>query len=257
LLNLALNARDAMPEGGELTITVSERDLDTYVARLVEVPAGKYVQIDVSDSGTGIEPELLQRVFEPFFTTKPFGSGSGLGLSMVYGFVRQSGGNIRVVSTPGKGTSVRFVLPRSYAPDLAAAQAERVTAPTHISQGPVLLVEDEPDVRKIIRLQLTALGHVVIEAENGVEALPLLENIDDISLLVSDTIMPGGVGGRELAARARTLRPKLPILLITGYASTEEDEQSLSADIPVLRKPFDQAVLAAALNELDPPEETC
>lgn len=255
LLNLALNARDAMPEGGELTITVSERDLDAYVARLVEVPAGKYVQIDVSDSGTGIEPELLQRVFEPFFTTKPFGSGSGLGLSMVYGFVRQSGGNIRVVSTPGKGTNVRFVLPRSAPADLAAETSERIQTSAPISQGPVLLVEDEPEVRKIIRLQLTALGHAVIEAENGVEALSLLENIEDISLLVSDTIMPGGVGGRELAARARVLRPKLPILLITGYASTEEDEQRLSVDIPVLRKPFDQAVLAAALNELDPPEE--
>tara|TARA_R110001583_G_scaffold195522_3_gene375238 strand:+ start:62033 stop:64063 length:2031 start_codon:yes stop_codon:yes gene_type:complete len=256
LLNLALNARDAMPEGGELTITVSERDLDSYVSRLVEVPPGKYVQIDVTDTGSGIEPELLQRVFEPFFTTKPFGSGSGLGLSMVYGFVRQSGGNIRVVSTQGKGTNVRFVLPRSAPPDTSVVQVERTVVSPRLSQGPVLLVEDEPDVRKIIRLQLTALGHVVIEAENGMEALPLLENVEDIALLISDTVMPGGLGGRELAARALALRPNLPILLITGYASAEDEDESLGAGIPVLRKPFDQTALAAALNELDPPEET-
>ncbi|MDO9599426.1 MAG: PAS-domain containing protein [Azoarcus sp.] len=256
LLNLALNARDAMPEGGELTIAVSERELDEYVARLVQVPPGAYVQIDVTDTGAGIEEDLLQRVFEPFFTTKPFGSGSGLGLSMVYGFVRQSGGNIRVVSSPGKGTNVRFVLPRVHAPDEVAVQIERTTTAPRISHGPVLLVEDEPEVRKVIRLQLTALGHTVIEAENGMEALPLLENIEDIALLVSDTVMPGGIGGRELAARARALRPDLPILLITGYASAESENDPTAADIPVLRKPFDQAALAAALNELDPPEET-
>ncbi|MBR0567905.1 PAS-domain containing protein [Azoarcus sp. L1K30] len=256
LLNLALNARDAMPDGGELTIAVSERELDTYVSRLVEVPPGQYVQIDVTDSGSGIAPELLQRVFEPFFTTKPFGSGSGLGLSMVYGFVRQSGGNIRVVSTPGKGTNVRFVLPRVQAPDTGPGAPERPAPSPRSIQGPVLLVEDEPEVRKVIRLQLTALGHAVIEAESGVEAMPLLENVSDISLLVSDTIMPGGIGGRELAAHARKLRPQLPILLITGYASTAAEDEGLTADIPVLRKPFDQAALAAALDELDPPEET-
>lgn len=256
LLNLALNARDAMPDGGELTIAVSERELDEYVARLVQVPPGRYVQIDVTDTGTGIQEDLLQRVFEPFFTTKPFGSGSGLGLSMVYGFVRQSGGNIRVVSSPGKGTNVRFVLPRAQAPDAVAVQIERATPAPRLNHGPVLLVEDEPEVRKVIRLQLTALGHVVIEAENGMEALPLLENIEDIALLVSDTVMPGGIGGRELAARARVLRPDLPILLITGYASAESENDPAAADIPVLRKPFDQTALAAALNELDPTEET-
>lgn len=255
LLNLALNARDAMPDGGELTIAVSERKLDAYVARLVQVPPGDYVQIDVTDTGSGIDPELLQRVFEPFFTTKPFGSGSGLGLSMVYGFVRQSGGNIRVVSTPGKGTNVRFVLPRSQPPEAAPVQVERDHSSPRLRQGPVLLVEDEPEVRKVIRLQLTALGHTVIEAENGLEALPMLENIEDIALLISDTVMPGGIGGRELAQRARSLRPDLPILLITGYASADPDDGGLAADVPVLRKPFDQTALSVALNELDPPEE--
>ncbi|CAL93311.1 PAS-domain containing protein [Azoarcus olearius] len=255
LLNLALNARDAMPEGGQLTITVTRREIDLDIARLVEVPAGSYVQIDVTDTGSGIDPALLPRLFEPFFTTKPFGIGSGLGLSMVYGFVRQSGGNIRILSTPGEGTNVRFVLPMTQpAPPPSPESAPAAAAP-QLRSGPVLLVEDEPAVRQVIRMQLTALGYPVIEAENGVEALSLLENVEDIAILVSDTVMPGGIGGRELAARARRLRPDLPILLITGYASSSGNPTPPPADIPVLRKPFDQAALAAALQNIHPPQE--
>ncbi|THF56241.1 PAS-domain containing protein [Pseudothauera rhizosphaerae] len=254
LLNLALNARDAMPDGGELTIAVSDREIDANIARLVEVPPGHYVQIDVTDSGGGIDPALVPRLFEPFFTTKPFGSGSGLGLSMVYGFVRQSGGNIRILSTPGKGTNVRFVLPTAQPAGTPVAESAPPPAP-RLRSGPVLLVEDEPEVRKVIRMQLTALGHPVIEAENGVEAARLLENVEDIALLVSDTVMPGGVGGRELATRARALRPDLPILLITGYASAGDEAASGATDVPVLRKPFDQAALAAVLQNLNPPQE--
>lgn len=255
LLNLALNARDAMPDGGKLTITVSRRLIDLDIARLVEVAPGNYVQIDVTDTGGGIEPALLPRLFEPFFTTKPFGGGSGLGLSMVYGFVRQSGGNIRILSTPGEGTNVRFVLPMTEPATAAAAEAAPPPPPLRLRNGPVLLVEDEPEVRKVIRMQLTALGHPVIEAENGVEAIPLLENIEDIALLISDTVMPGGIGGRELAAHARSLRADLPILLITGYASSNSSAAPEASDIPVLRKPFDQAALAAALQNLNPPQE--
>ncbi|WEN41332.1 Sensor kinase CckA [Thauera sp. GDN1] len=250
ILNLAINARDAMPEGGELTIAVVLRHLDPALARVGEVPPGDYVQIDVGDTGKGIEPAVLQRVFEPFFTTKPFGGGSGLGLSMVYGFVRQSGGNVRIRSTPGLGTHVRFVLP-------VADPHERSAAPLHIGpalqpalDGPVLLVEDEPEVRKVLRMQLTGLGYPVIEAADGVEALALLENIDDIALLVSDTVMPGGIGGRELARRARALRPQLPILLVTGYASDSSPIEGLPDDVPTLRKPFDQQALAAVLSTL-------
>ncbi|QDF95832.1 hybrid sensor histidine kinase/response regulator [Azoarcus sp. DD4] len=255
LLNLALNARDAMPDGGELTIAVSDRLLDANIARLVEVPPGHYVQIDVTDTGTGIDPALVPRLFEPFFTTKPFGGGSGLGLSMVYGFVRQSGGNIRILSTPGQGTNVRFVLPMTQPAAPASAEAAAPPPAPRLRSGPVLLVEDEPEVRKVIRMQLTALGHPVIEAESGVEAIPLLENIEDIALLISDTVMPGGIGGRELAMHARSLRADLPILLITGYASASSDAPPAAADIPVLRKPFDQAALAAALQNLNPAQE--
>lgn len=256
ILNLAINARDAMPGGGELTIGLARRKLDAALAAVVEVPPGDYVQIDVGDTGKGIEPAVLQRVFEPFFTTKDFGSGSGLGLSMVYGFVRQSGGNIRIRSTPGRGTHVRFVLPTA-APAAAAAAAPPAEVPAdrpRTLDGPVLLVEDEPEVRKVVRMQLTALGHAVIEAADGIEALGLLHNVDDIALLVSDTVMPGGIDGRELARRTRELRPALPILLVTGYASEAAPDAGTAAAIPTLRKPFDQAALAAALAGLLAPQ---
>ncbi|MDD3354517.1 PAS-domain containing protein [Zoogloea sp.] len=251
LLNLAINARDAMPDGGELRIGVARRHVSPSLALLVEVPAGEYVQFDISDTGTGIAPELLPRLFEPFFTTKAFGAGSGLGLAMVYGFIRQSGGNIRIRSTPGAGTHVRFILPMTDAPPSPPATARPAPAPTVNARRLVLLVEDEPEVRKVLRQQLTELGYPVLEAGNGLEARTLLETVEDIALLISDTVMPG-MGGRELAAHARTVRPRLPILLITGYATSET--QTATPDTPTLRKPFDQTALAAALAALDYPE---
>ncbi|MFT3759569.1 PAS-domain containing protein [Thauera sp.] len=250
ILNLAINARDAMAGSGTLSIAVQPRHIDGALARLVEVQPGNYVQIDVSDTGKGIEPAVLARVFEPFFTTKAFGSGSGLGLSMVYGFVRQSGGNIRILSTPGKGTNVRFVLPMTQPARPPASPQSAAHALPAYEGGPVLLVEDEPEVRKVIRMQLTELGYPVIEASDGVEALALLENISDIAVLVSDTVMPGGLSGHELARRARMLRPTLPILLITGYTSERPEGGDAAAQLPVLRKPFEPPALAAALAAL-------
>jgi CheY-like chemotaxis protein len=172
LLNLAINARDAMPDGGHLGIGVARRHVSASLALLVEVPAGDYVQFDVSDSGGGIAPEILSRVFEPFFTTKSFGTGSGLGLSMVYGFIRQSGGNIRILSTPGKGTNVRFILPMTDARPAPPAPVAEAPPATANGNRLVLLVEDEPEVRKVIRQQLTELGYPVLEAANGLEARP-------------------------------------------------------------------------------------
>ncbi len=255
LLNLALNARDAMPDGGDLSIKVSERFIPDNLSALTELPAGNYVQIDVSDTGSGIPPEALGKVFEPFFTTKPFGRGSGLGLSMVYGFVRQSGGNIRVKSLPGEGTTVTFVLPRTEAAKPEVAEPRHGAEAKPSQKGLVLLVEDEPDVRRVIRLQLSALGYPVLEASNGPEAAGLLENVEDIAILVSDTIMPGGMGGRELALRARALRPGMPVLLITGYAANAELEDVTASDIPVLRKPFQRDALEAALRGLESHED--
>ena len=251
LLNLAINARDAMPDGGELRVAVSRRQITPSVAQQVEVPPGDYVQFDVSDTGSGISPELLPRLFEPFFTTKAFGAGSGLGLAMVYGFIRQSGGNIRVLSTPGAGTNVRFIVPMTDTPAPAPGSAVPAATATANAHRLVLLAEDEPAVRKVIRQQLTELGYPVLEAGNGLEAKAILEAVEDIALLVSDTVMPG-LGGRELAATARALRPKLPILLITGYATGEPPAGM--PDIPTLRKPFERSALAAALAALDHPE---
>ena len=252
LLNLAINARDAMPDGGSLGISVARRHVSPSLALLVEVPAGDYVQFDVSDSGSGIAPEILSRVFEPFFTTKSFGTGSGLGLSMVYGFIRQSGGNIRILSTPGKGTNVRFILPMTDARPAPPAPLAPAPPPAVNGSRLVLLVEDEPEVRKVIRLQLTELGYPVVEAANGLEARSMLEAVEDIAILVSDTVMPG-LGGRELAAFARQLRPALPILLITGYATGPTPAGT--PDVPTLRKPFDGAALAAALATLTYPAD--
>ena len=250
LLNLAINARDAMPGGGALTIRVHERHIPSSLAMLIELPVGDYVQIEVEDTGSGIAPELLPRVFEPFVTTKPFGRGSGLGLSMVYGFVRQSGGNIRVRSTLGKGSTVTFVLPRTDPPATPADEIRPGTTDATTPRPPVLLVEDEAEVRKIIRMQLTELGYPVLETDNGAAAQEMVRQIPDIGLLISDTVMPGAIGGRELVQFAREIRPDLPVLLITGYASGNAIHDVQELDVPVLRKPFDRKVLERTLAQL-------
>jgi len=169
---------------------------------------------------------------------------------MVYGFVRQSGGNIRVRSATGKGTTVTFVLPRTEAPAPVAPEPPRPSSERRPVRCPVLLVEDDPEVRKVIRLQLTELGYPVVEADNGVEAQTMLEHVPDIGLLISDTVMPGGIGGRELVQFARRLRPELPLLLITGYASGQAIAEVQDLDVPILRKPFDRAALERTLDQL-------
>lgn len=245
LLNLALNARDAMPEGGQLQVRVSARALSVEMENLTDLPAGPYVRIEVSDNGKGIDNKDLGRVFEPFFTTKPFGQGSGLGLSMVYGFVRRSGGNIRVRSVPGQGTSIAFVLPCVQAPDALpqVAKSKHADADAVGGGAMVLLVEDDVPVRTVIRQQLIDLDYAVLEANDGAEALALLENIPDIALLLSDTVMPGSLSGPQLALRARQLRPHLPVLLMSGYAENEQWQQFGQ----ILRKPFEREALAGAL----------
>lgn len=253
LLNLALNARDAMPpEGGKLTIRVLPCEIYPDLAQRYGLTPGAYVQFDVIDTGCGMAPEVLAHAFEPFFTTKPFGRGSGLGLAMVYGFVRQSGGAIRIRSEPGKGTTVTFVLPRCDAPgcapsDAAAAASEQPQART------VLLVEDEPEVRHLLRKMLMGLGHRVLEAENGAEALELIEHVAEIDVVVSDVVMPGGCDGATLVARARAVRPGLPAVLVSGYAQ----EAPPFPDVPMVAKPVSQSELAAVLQsvtmKLSPP----
>ncbi|MBF0374336.1 MAG: PAS-domain containing protein [Alphaproteobacteria bacterium] len=243
LLNLALNARDAMPGGGRLSIATAAARLDEPWGFDVAVPAGDYVQIVVEDDGCGMDAATVSRAFEPFFTTKEVGAGSGLGLSMVYGFVKQSGGFIRLDSAPGQGTRVTILLPAAPPPQDGAEPAPLARPPKARSRL-VLLVEDERDVRAVIRRQLTDLGHKVLEAGDGHEALALLAAVEEVEVLVSDVLMPGGIDGVTLARRARELRPDLAVTLISGWS----DEREGGGGFPLLRKPFDAEALGAMVD---------
>ena len=247
LVNLALNARDAMPRGGTLTMGVANQTFPAGALFGDHPVTGEFVNIGVTDTGTGIDPATLSRAFEPFFTTKPFGIGSGLGLSMVYGFVKQSGGHIRIVSEVGKGTCVSFLLPRAHRiPQVDTPAQER---PRSRGRGElVLLVEDNDDVRLVIRRDLLELGYNVIEARDGVEADGLLKTVPDIKVLVSDVIMPGGLTGPALAARAREERPEIRIVLITGYVDGEDGQAPRPENVELLRKPLEKEQLARAID---------
>jgi CheY-like chemotaxis protein len=244
LLNLAINARDAMPEGGTLTIATADRRMtDAELQDQDEAEAGDYVEIAVSDTGVGMTPEVMARVFEPFFTTKPIGAGTGLGLSQLYGFVRQSRGFVRLQSAPGQGTVVRLFLPRHDGPAAVAPTAGAAPAPPDVrramptSGATVLVVEDEQDVRALVVDALHELGCVVLQAENGGAAMQVLRSVDRVDLLVTDVGLPGQ-NGRQLADAARVERPELPVILMTGYAGTVLDRLPLSRDMRLIRKPF-------------------
>ena len=244
LLNLALNARDAMPRGGELRIECALQQLDADEALSLELAPGPYAQIAVSDNGTGMDSETLARVFEPFFTTKEFGIGSGLGMAMVYGFIRQSGGGVRIRSRQAVGTTVALLLPQATAPvSPRRARADDVDGG---KSRLVLLVEDDDKVREVVRKQLSALGYAVLEAESGHEAADMVENIPAIGLVLSDIVMPGGMDGRALARFVRRFRPALPVVLMSGYAHRSRPPQELPA-FQVLDKPFSPQALADAL----------
>lgn len=245
LLNFALNARDAMPEGGRLHLGARPIELADNAADF-DVQPGSYILVEVTDNGCGMDAETLGRVFEPFFTTKRFGLGSGLGLSMVYGFVRQSGGGILISSQPGQGSSVLMVLPRCLAGEEGDALADELP-PAHGEL--VLLVEDEPSVRRVVREQLISLGYPVIEAENGAQALELVEYVPDIAIVLSDVVMPGGINGRQLAGRVLERRPGLHVVLMSGYADGCGDGPG--GGLPLLAKPFSKQDLARSLR----PEE--
>ena len=246
LLNFALNARDAMPEGGCLRIVASTVGLQGDEAAAFEVAPGDYVLIEVIDNGSGMDEETLTRVFEPFFTTKRFGLGSGLGLSMTLSFARQSGGGIVIRSRVGEGTAVRMVLPLAAPEDEATGEFDETPA-THGGEL-VLLVEDEPSVRRVVRQQLIDLGHPVIEAENGAQALSMIDQIDDIAVVVSDIVMPGGINGRQLAALVRQRRPATRIVLMSGYADEAETPEPDAP--PLIAKPFVRQDLARVLQRV-------
>jgi PAS domain S-box-containing protein len=252
LLNLCINARDAMLDGGRLTIETGNRWLDDRAARDRDLPAGQYVSLCVSDTGPGMPPDVIARAFDPFFTTKPPGQGTGLGLSMIYGFVRQSGGQARIYSEQGQGTMVCLYLPRHLGetegaerlPDLAEApRAERGET--------VLVVDDEPAVRMLVTEVLEDLGYVAIEAADGPSGLKLLQSDRRIDLLVSDVGLPGGMNGRQLADAARIGRPALKVLFITGYAENAVvGNGHLEPGMHVLTKPFAMEMLASRIKTI-------
>ena len=253
LLNLALNARDAMPNGGELRIESSLEHLNVHAAADLEVPPGDYVQIAVTDNGMGMDGSTLARVFEPFFTTKQFGMGSGLGMSMVYGFTKQSGGGVRIRSRQARGTTVALLLPRiEEAETQASLPTGRHVAAADLAGKLVLLAEDDADVRSVVRMQLSELGCAVVEAENGSEAADMVENIPAIALVISDVVMPGAMDGRALARFVRRFRPDLPMVLMSGFAESEFHTGGLDPDhdLPLLAKPFSRDKLLDALRPL-------
>ncbi|MHB2242153.1 PAS domain-containing hybrid sensor histidine kinase/response regulator [Pseudomonas monsensis] len=252
LLNLVINARDAMPEGGELLIETVNVYLDgSDITTLEPVKAGDYLMLAVSDNGTGMTPSVRSKAFDPFFTTKPIGQGTGLGLSMIYGFAQQSGGHVSLDSLPGQGTCVRLYLPRLYALEPEHPPANPVEPPAHLPSGEtVVVVEDDPAVRMLVLDLLKELGYRAFEAEDAKSALPLLESDLRMDLLVTDVGLPG-MNGRQLAEVARQHRPGLKVLFMTGYAQKAAERQGFLEDgMDMVAKPFAIELLASKIRTM-------
>ena len=239
LLNLCINARDAMPNGGKITIETANKWLDERAARERGLEPGQYVQVCVSDTGIGIGKDILERVFDPFFTTKPIGEGTGLGLSMVYGFARQSHGHVRIYSEVGQGTNVCVYLPRHVGDDDTDDAAAPTGGGTASEGQAVLVVDDEPTVRMLIHDALVDRGYATIEAADGAAGLCVLESRARVDLLITDVGLPGGLNGRQVADAARRLRPELKVLFITGYAENAVlNHGHIERGMELLTKPF-------------------
>ncbi|MEN0104963.1 MAG: ATP-binding protein [Pseudomonas sp.] len=252
LLNLCINARDAMPDGGRITLETANHWLDAEAARAHEIPAGQYLCLSVSDTGSGMSPEVMAHVFEPFFTTKPIGQGTGLGLSMIYGFAQQSGGQVRIVSSVNQGTTVSIYLPRHNGAAPHEEQAADETGVAAAQRGEtVLVVDDEPTVRMLLADVLGELGYLVIEAADSVAGLKLLRSDVHIDLLITDVGLPGGMNGRQMADAGLALRPQLKTLFITGYAENAAIGMGqLQPGMQVLTKPFAVDALTVRVREL-------
>ena len=253
LLNLCLNARDAMPDGGRITIETANKWMDERVAAARDLPAGQYLSLCVTDTGTGMSPEVQARAFDPFYTTKPLGEGTGLGLSMIYGFARQSGGQVRIYSEPGQGTTLCIYLPRHYgaaaAEDAAAHRAE--DAPVAQDGATVMIVDDEPTIRMLAVEILSELGYTTLEAGDGASALRLLRAGARPHLLVTDVGLPGDMNGRQVADAALALMPALKVLFITGYAENAViGNGQLAPNMALVTKPFAMEALAAKVRAL-------
>ncbi|MBB3900580.1 PAS domain S-box protein [Methylobacterium brachythecii] len=252
LLNLCINARDAMPDGGRITIETHNKWLDQHAAKDRDLEPGQYLSLCVTDTGTGMTPDVIAKAFEPFFTTKPIGQGTGLGLSMIYGFVRQSGGQVRIYSEVGDGTTMCLYLPRHYgAAERGQAVPDLAKAPRAEQGQTVLVVDDEPTVRMLVAEVLEDLGYTAIEAADGSAGLKMLRSDARIDLLVTDVGLPGGMNGRQMADAARVTRPDLKVLFITGYAENAVvGNGHLEPGMQVLTKPFVMEALASRIRDL-------
>jgi PAS domain S-box-containing protein len=251
LVNLAINSRDAMTNGGKLTVEAMNQALDHQYSRLnPEIAPGQYVLISVSDTGHGMSPDVLGRAFEPFFTTKDIGQGTGLGLSQIYGFVKQSGGHVKIYSEPGQGTSVKLYFPRARGQSEASAD-EDVEAPGSAARETILLVEDDKDLRAYLVEILRDLDYRVIGAHDAVAALGILEQPGiRLDLMLTDVVMPG-MNGRELSERARQLRPSLKVLFMSGYSRNAVVHQGrVDPDVQLIQKPVSLNELAARIREM-------
>ena len=248
LVNLALNARDAMPDGGRLAIETANRDVTAAQAGPLEVTPGSFVELRVRDTGVGIPADLQPRIFEPFFTTKPKGQGTGLGLSMVYGFVRQSGGTVTVQSSPGNGTTFALLLPRTDDSSADRTPTARNLSASKPGAGTILIAEDERALRRLTATLLAQAGYRTLEASDGQQALDLYTvHQHTIIMVVTDVVMPR-MGGIELAKRLKQMRPNLPLLFVTGYVEQGEALHDSAPGTPVLLKPFAPDALLQAVN---------
>ncbi|MFD1788708.1 ATP-binding protein [Sphingomonas floccifaciens] len=251
LLNLCINARDAMPDGGRLTIETTNVTVDSQVAATLGMLPGDYVKVSVSDTGTGIDKETLERVFDPFFTTKPMGEGTGLGLSMVYGFAKQSHGHVRIHSQVGNGTSVSLYLPQHGGDAPLDVTVGRPAPARATGVTTVLVVDDEQMVRMIVVDALTDLGYSVLEAADGAAGLRLLETTPHVDLLITDVGLPGGLNGRQVADAARAQRPDLKVMFITGYAENAAlNHGHVEPGMEILTKPFSVDDLAGRVDRM-------
>jgi nitrogen-specific signal transduction histidine kinase len=250
LLNLCINARDAMPEGGKLTIETANKWLDERAAKEREVPPGQYVSFCVTDTAIGMSAEVIARAFDPFFTTKPLGQGTGLGLSMIYGFVRQSGGQVRIYSEEGQGTTMCLYFPRH----MGTVEEEAPQGAEMMERGfgeTVLVVDDEQTVRMLIAEVLSESYYNIVEAGDGPSALKILESNRRIDLMITDVGLPGGMNGRQVADAARVMRKDLKVLFITGYAENAAvGNGHLEAGMEILAKPFAMSTLANKVREM-------
>jgi len=247
VLNLAINARDAMPDGGKLVIETRNATVDKAGSEsLGGVAAGDYVRISVTDTGTGMRPEVLKHAFEPFFTTKD-GRGTGLGLSTIYGFARQSGGHVTIESEPGSGTTVSLFIPRASAVETETVGQKAPEVPLSENCDTVLVVEDDPQLREVTLQRVEGLGYVALEAEDAETAIRILQTEPGIELIFSDVVLGRGMSGYELGHWVRANKPGQKMLLTTGYASDATGGESVANEFYVLRKPYSRLQLALAL----------